>query len=99
MFLFAAIWSIVGGAWILLTPITVENVTATYAAIYSASAVLVVTKRRAIGAIASGLCLLLTYMAGFSIGRAYFPAALAILAGLVLLASTWILRRSDRFPA
>lgn len=127
LFLLAGVWALVAGVWILLTPFTVESITATeagadtatavrtveqiswyqaqgvwgvfvlalFAILYGGAAWLVWRRRRLAGAGVAVLALLLTFLAMFSIGAYYLPAAALSLIALLWLGLNALLTRSS----
>ena len=124
-FLFAAIWAIGAGIYLLLSPTTVQEIVATtsadggqtieelsrqvswyeaqgvwgvivlliFALLYSSTAFFSLRNRLVALAIASSLALLLTVLAGFSIGLLYIPALLMVVVGWLTLGLAKIVRR------
>ena len=114
---FAAMWSVVAGLVLLLTPLEVQTLTAQgiaedaasavessqsitwyeaqglagivllvlFALLYVAMAYLSWVKRWIGAASFAAIAILLTLLAGFSIGAFYMPAAMLSLVGLILL--------------
>ncbi len=112
LFLLASIWSVAVSAYILLTPLGVQGVTATvdggsgvvesftqqaswyqvqglwgiavlliFAALYTSTAFFAWRRQFVPLGIVILAALTLTYLAGFSVGPYYLPAALAVLVG------------------
>ena len=124
-FLFAAIWAIGAGIYLLLSPTTIQEGVATisadggqtieefsrqaswyevqgvwgvmvlliFALLYSSTAYLAWRNRVVALAIASSLALMLTVLAGFSIGLVYIPALLTVVVGWLTLGLAKIVRR------
>ncbi len=124
-FLFAAIWAIGAGIFLLLSPTTIQEVVATtsadgsqtieelsrqvsfyevqgvwgvivlliFALLYSSTAFFALRNRLIALALASSLALMLTVLAGFSIGLLYFPALLTVIVGWLTLGLVKLVRR------
>lgn len=124
-FLFAAIWAIGAGIFLLLSPTTIQEVVATtsadgsqtieelsrqvsfyevqgvwgvivlliFALLYSSTAFFALRNRLVALALASSLALMLTVLAGFSIGLLYFPALLTVIVGWLTLGLVKLVRR------
>ncbi len=124
-FLFAAIWAIGAGIFLLLSPTTIQEVVATtsadgsqtieelsrqvsfyevqgvwgvivlliFALLYSSTAFFALRNRLVALALASSLALMLTVLAGFSIGLLYFPALLVVVVGWLTLGLVKLVRR------
>ena len=124
-FLFAAIWAIGAGIYLLLSPTTIQEIVATtsadggqtieelsrqaswyevqgvwgvivlliFALFYSSTAFLASRNGLVALAIASSLALMLTVLAGFSIGLLYIPALFMIIVGWLTLGLAKIVRR------
>ncbi len=65
-----------------------------FALLYGVSAWLYVRDRQGAALVTGSAALVLTYLAGFSVGPAYLPAALATLAAVVIIALRFIGRRA-----
>lgn len=61
-----------------------------FALLYGSSAWLYIRSRHGLASATGSAALILTYLAGFSIGPAYLPAALATLAALILIALRYL---------
>ena len=65
-----------------------------FALLYSSTAVLVLRNRFVALAVASSLAVILTFLAGFSIGPLYIPALLAVVVGWLTLGLVKIVRKN-----
>ncbi len=124
-FLFAAIWAIGAGIYLLLSPTTIQEVVVTtsadgsqtieefsgqvsfyevqgvsgvfvlliFALLYSSTAYLALRNRLIALAIASSVAIMLTVLAGFSIGLLYIPALLTVVVGWLTLGLVKLVRR------
>ena len=79
-------WYEVQGVWGIMVLLV-------FALLYSSTALLAMRNRIIALAIASSLALMLTYLAGFSIGLLYIPALLMVTVGWLTLGFTKIVRR------
>ena len=82
-----ASWYEVQGVWGVIVLLI-------FALLYSSTALLASRKRLVALAIASSLALMLTVLAGFSIGLLYIPALLMVVAGWLTLGLAKIVRRN-----
>ena len=123
LFLVAALWAIIAGFWLALSPYTIEEITASgvadgavttevhskqvsfyavqgahgifvlvaFALLYSSGLYFLRIGRPWLAVIGNALALTLTLLAGFSVGPAYLPAALAAMVGTALILFTTIM--------
>ncbi len=127
LFAFAAIWSIGASVYLLLSPLTIHEITATstangseaaeeitrqvswyavqgiwgviilvlFAVLFSTVAFLAFKRMYIALAAASILAVVLTFLAGLSIGPLYLPAVIAVVLGWIVLGIARIIRGSQ----
>jgi hypothetical protein len=123
LFLFAALWAIVAGLWLALSPYAIEVITASgdttgaaisetstkqvsfyavqgaqgifvlvvFVLLYSSGPYLLRIGHPWLAVVGNALALTLTLLAGFSVGPAYLPAAMAAVISIALILFTAIM--------